>query len=151
MSEPLQQEVTILEDELAHVETEIHDAAPAEPAPASEPVAPAPTEPTPAPASAPAPPEPPLPVPPLTAFAATIMAQLARSVAGIKVYPVSLDDDERGGRLMLVAPGADRMQVRYAASILLYGNDGREWKYLSDGPDGETGNSCALLHVSPIH
>lgn len=58
-------------------------------------------------------------------------------------------NDQGGGVVRLEAK--DRHVVRTAASALLHSGDGREWKYLGDGPAGEEETlSAAYLSANPL-
>jgi hypothetical protein len=73
----------------------------------------------------------------------------AHGAAAVDIAVLRRDADGAGGVLSLTARTRD--VVRSAASALLHSEDGREWKFLGDGPAGENEDqAAAYLHVSPL-
>ena len=96
----------------------------------------------------------------ILAFLDRIGVTLARAGLGamVQVRVLKQDADERGG--VLTFDGPSLAEARTAASACINSGDGREWKYLNDGPQtmpnpdtGQpdlTGRFHCYVHVTPL-
>lgn len=81
------------------------------------------------------------------AFLAELRARLAQSNYGLSA---SLELAFTPGGLLLLEADDAQEALRAASAAIADADDGREWRFVGNGPDLDTGRSRAVVRITPL-